>query len=140
MLAFALAHVWETIDTAGTVPSVPYFQLFVVAEVVCQVVLLAGLVAGLVMIFKRHFRTPVYYQLLLAFVVVFGLIELAGTYLTFGVLADLAGDEVGDDASLDTFQAYASGARMIVWALIWTLYWRRSKRVANTFPAPQAAE
>ena len=117
-----------------------WFQLFVVTEVVCQVVLLAGIVTGLVMIFKRHFRTPAYYQVLLAFVVVFGLIELAGTYLTFGALAELAGDEVSDEVSLDAYQAYASGARMILWAGIWTLYWRRSKRVANTFAARPAAE
>ena len=88
----------------------PWFQLFVVTEVVCQVVLLAGIVTGLVMIFKRHFRTPAYYQVLLAFVVVFGLIELAGTYLTFGALAELAGDEVSDEVSLDAYQAYASDA------------------------------
>ena len=138
MLAIALAQAWETIDTARSLSHVRYFQEFVVLEVLCQAVLVTGVIAGLVMIFRRHPRTPAYYQYLLAFVMVFGVIELAGTWLTFDALAEVAGDDIGDEAALDRFQAYASSARMIAWAGIWLLYWRRSVRVANTFAGTES--
>ena len=133
LLALAFGGIPAALRDSDALSSVPLYRPFVIAEALCQLTLLVGSFVGLLLVFNRHPRTPLYYQWLLGFVMLYGVIEIVGVYATYAALTQLASDNGSSGGSIDTVQSYARSVRMIVFGAIWLLYWRRSERVANTF-------
>lgn len=140
-LAVALGQFPEALRSSDALAGIPAYKPFLIAEGICQAIIALGAIVGLVLIFTRDFRAPIFYQVLLGFIMLFGLVEISGVYLTYADLANLAGHVGQDDAAaaLDRFEAYVKSGRQVVFGGVWLLYWRKSVRIANTF-APDRQE
>ncbi|NUS96126.1 MAG: DUF2569 family protein [Gemmatimonadaceae bacterium] len=112
-----------------------WFRPTLVYEAAMQVVRLAGIAIGLVMIVRGSSRTPAFYRAFLATVLLLSIVDallIARVYAQLHVtLRALGASTTGLGAS--RYVALTGDARTAAYALIWWLYWRQSERVRRTF-------
>ena len=115
--------------------SIPAYRPMVVIEALGQVAIIGCGAIGLWLLLRKDVRTPRFYRIFLAFVVGYGLIELGGSHLVYSDFIELATQAGQPTQDLEGLRREASttALRMIAGCLVWGLYWRKSKRVANTF-------
>jgi hypothetical protein len=106
-----------------------------IAEFVFSIVQGVAIGMGLVLIFRRDPRTPMFYKVLLAAFIVIAVLDLYFTelfseavhvYLVQHGKPIAAFDAAVDSGRMEKF-------RVIGYCVIWLLYWRSSERVRLTF-------
>ena len=113
--------VWEAITTPGNASYQPALGPILVAEKVCNLLLLSGSVLMLVLFYRRHRFFPVTFIVLMAFSVVFlNLDEWAGV----NVLKTTTPAETG---------IQSGGIQALLQAVVWIPYMLVSRRVKATF-------
>jgi hypothetical protein len=106
-----------------------------IAEFVCWIGRGVAIVIGLVLIFRRDPRAPMFYKVLLGAFIVLAALDLyfmgrfsdaVHAYLGQRGKSTTEFDGAIDSGRMDNF-------RMIGYGVIWLLYWRSSERVRLTF-------
>jgi hypothetical protein len=112
------------------------YRPLVVAEEAWALLLCIGSVVGLILLLRKRPETPRFYVVFLTFVAGYGLLEFGGMELLYPKLIAYIQTLGGATAGLVEQRSSQStvGLRQIAYSLIWLLYWRTSRRVANTFP------
>ena len=114
-------------------PIAPSLSGTILVEAVTQAFQPIGIIAGLVLIFRKSSAAPVYWMMLFA---------LLGAYVIFDLFAvNALGQEVravlGADSGFmnsgEVRRATSSNMRLLMGCLIWGSYWNRSKRVRVRF-------
>ena len=94
-------------------------------------------VVGFVLTVKHHPWTSRFWFLYLMFLAAYGIIDITGAGAiessTRRFMGAALASEEGSEAESGVWVAMIANARLIVWALIWSLYWVRSIRVKQTF-------
>jgi hypothetical protein len=107
----------------------------VIAEFVFGIVQGAAIMIGLVLIFRRDPRAPMFYKVLLAAYIVIAVLDLYFCELfsaaVHAYLSQHGKSTTGFDAAIDGERR--DKFRYIGYAVIWLLYWRSSERVRLTF-------
>lgn len=103
-----------------------------------QVFQIIGIVGGLVLIFRKSRMAPVYWMLFLASLATYGLSDIIGTGAMQRRMATIFDAEAMIDFKAKAAAAASLNVRLIIVALLWSLYWARARRVALTFAPPGA--
>ena len=90
-------------------------------------------VVGIVLTVQHRSRTPRFWVLYLLFLGAYGVIDVIGAELIQARSQELFGNPQLGGEEGDVGQAITMNTRMVMWAMIWSLYWIRSIRVKQTF-------
>jgi hypothetical protein len=89
---------------------------------------------GIYLTVKHDHKTPRFWFAYLASVVVYGIIDVFGAGQVQNQMGQILGNsQEMQRSSADMQAAQVLNLRLILWALVWVLYWCRSKRVQHTF-------
>ena len=121
------------------------YRPLVLFETAAQVILTVGGLVGLILLFRRHPRTPRFFTVLLAFSALYGVVEMVGAEKLYAQLLPVmskVGTTALDRLRLRNFRSDTMfrGFQMLVVGIGWALYWQMSARVARTFGDPELAE
>ncbi|HEU4994121.1 MAG TPA: hypothetical protein VFT29_04850, partial [Gemmatimonadaceae bacterium] len=111
-----------------------------VMEGAFQVFQIIGIVGGIVLIFRKSWMAPAYWMLFLASLVMYGLTDIIGTASMQRRMAMVFDAEAMTDFNAKAAAAASLNVRLMIGALLWSLYWARARRVALTFAPPRAME
>ena len=114
-------------------PVIPEFRPVLFVEEVSHVINTAGILLGLTLTFRRSKSTPVFWLLFLVTMGVYALFDLIAAGDLAVQLRNVLGDEVGRAFAEGAQPAMGSNARLLVFSVIWSGYWARSKRVRVRF-------
>ncbi|MGH7679285.1 MAG: hypothetical protein ACRENU_12510 [Gemmatimonadaceae bacterium] len=113
------------------------FRPVLLIESATHVLQLLGLVGGIVLIVVKARITPVFWMAFLLTMLSYALFDITATGMMADRMVTLFGAESAAEFRSETEAAKRMNMRLIVGALVWSLYWARSRRVALVF-APKA--
>jgi hypothetical protein len=90
-------------------------------------------IAGFVLTVKHHAWTARFWLVYLMYLAAYGIIDIAGAGLIQQRSERLMGNAQTGGEEGGVWVAMMANARLVIWALIWSLYWIRSIRVKQTF-------
>lgn len=117
---------------------VPLLRPLLVFETIGHITILGGAVGSLVFIWRRHPSTPRFIELYLLWVLAYSIGELGMVPGVFARMIALVHARGGSTTALQQgrLDAISESGRTALAALVWLLYWLKSRRVANTFGRP----
>ena len=135
LLLARLGSVGESLGTNAWMfgPVIPEFRPVLFVESISHVVNVAGIILGLTLTLRRSKSTPLFWLLFLVTMGAYALFDIiAGGDLAFQMRRTM-GDEMGRAFERGAQSALSTNARLLLFSVIWSGYWARSKRVRVRF-------
>ena len=125
----------------------PIYRAAIVSSGLHSILLTGGTIVGLLLLLSGWRWTPKFYRGWLLLLALLGFVLLLASWFGFGEIIRDRADPIVNGVRASELRRHdlAMTGRGIAVALIWYLYWVKSKRVANTFApnssvAPDAPE
>lgn len=134
-LLFTMGQVTSTVagNTWMLGAAVRWFRAGLFVEGTAHLLQLFGTLFGLVLIFRRSPLAPVFWIALLTTSVIYGIYDLSAMSGFETQLERALGSSLDSDTDRDIATAATRNARLVVFGLLWSLYWAKSKRVFARF-------
>jgi hypothetical protein len=116
--------------------AVAWLRPIVLGESVFHVFQILGIIGGIVLITRRSRMTPVYWIAFLTLMTTYAVSDIAVTTILLDQMVALFGAESATDMEAQGKAAVVLNRRLAFFAMVWLLYWVRSRRVALTFAPP----
>ena len=117
--------------------SIAWLRPLLLGESAFHVLQIVGIIGGVVLITRRSRMAPVYWMTFLAIMATYGIGDIAMTGVIHDEMVGLFGAGAAADMDAQGQAAAAINGRLALFAMLWMLYWARSRRVALTFaPSP----
>jgi hypothetical protein len=130
-----LPEIWslETQSSWSMGTLLPGLRFLLTIESVMHVGQIVLPTVGIYLTVKHHPWTPRFWFLYLMWLAAYGIIDIAGAGYFQQQSHRFMGSVPQPGEEGDVWVAMTANARLIFWALVWSLYWIRSVRVKQTF-------
>ena len=144
VLGTAVAFIYQSIkigEVASTIDdnmwmlgsAVSGFRSALFVESTFQLVQLLGIAVGFVLVFRRSPLAPTYWVAFLLALLIYGLYDIFAVPGFKSQLEAVLGTSLGAETEGEMETAAKMNSRLVVGAIIWSLYWMTSKRVFVRF-------
>jgi hypothetical protein len=143
-IIWLLATIGEVGSTIGSgmwmlAAPVPAFRYTLFLEATAQLLQLGGTVIGLFLIYRKSPLAPLFWVFLLITALVYSLYDIIAASNFKSQLETSLGTSLGAETETEMSTAAGRNSRLVVNAILWSLYWVSSKRVRVRF-APRVPE
>jgi hypothetical protein len=135
---YSLITVREIGDQIGTgvwmlTDVISYVRPLLMLESAIHVFQLAAYSLGLYLVWKRRPETPLFFAVVFPVLLIYCLVDVAFTRDMAMQLGAKLGPDMGGAAASEIDKAGTSNLKLILFSFVWSIYWLRSKRVAEIF-------
>jgi len=137
-LIYKLVTIESSVENLGTgawliSAVVPGIRPTLFVESVFHFIQILGSVVGLALLFRSSRSAPLFWVLLLILFISYGIYDLGAGSTTLAFVSQQFGAKLGKQVGDAMSEASSLNARLVIFSIIWSLYFVRSRRVRLSF-------
>jgi len=135
---YKIATLAGAVDNLGTgawmiAAVIPGIRPVLFVESVFHFLQIVASLVGLTLLFRSARAAPVYWVVLLITFTAYGVYDLASGSVAVTLISQQFGGAIGKEVGQAISEASALNARLVIFSIVWSIYWIRSRRVRLSF-------